>query len=91
MPRIFGIFGAILDLKYSICGTKHQSYLAEEKNKVHFLICLKMLKPDAPSNEKPILTEAPKFVREIPNGKLYTVSTGNNEMSIAHVWASGRK
>lgn len=44
--------------------------------------------PNAPRNLHDILTAPPKFVRETPNGKLFEVSTGNNVVSILHVWGT---
>merc|ERR1712130_302928 len=45
-------------------------------------------KPDAAPNSKPILMAPPKFVRESTNARLYEVDTGNNKVSILHVWGS---
>ena len=33
-------------------------------------------KPDAPLNLSPILDQEPTFVKEVENGRLYTVNTG---------------
>jgi len=43
---------------------------------------------DAPPNLKPILTAPPTFIRESTNGKLFEVDTGNNKVSILHVWGT---
>ena len=46
------------------------------------------LKPDAPRNEMPIITEAPVFERQVQNAKLYWSDSGNNKISIVHVWGT---
>merc|ERR1712131_366819 len=45
-------------------------------------------KPDAPQNEMPILDSPPVFDREIKNAKLYWSDSGNNKISIVHVWGT---
>jgi len=45
-------------------------------------------KPDAPANEMPILDSPPVFDREIKNAKLYWADSGNNKISIVHVWGT---
>lgn len=45
-------------------------------------------KPDAKPNTKPILTGAPVFVRSVPNGKLYTVGSGDDIIPVVHVWGT---
>ena len=45
-------------------------------------------KPDAARNEMPIITEPPVFEREIQNAKLYWSDSGNNRISIVHVWGT---
>jgi len=44
--------------------------------------------PDAPLNLSPILDQEPTFVKEVENGRLYTVNTGNNDVTIAHVFGT---
>lgn len=34
----------------------------------------------------PIYTDAPRFVKSVVNGKLYTVGTGEDAFDIVHVW-----
>ena len=41
-------------------------------------------KPDAPLNLSPILDSEPTFVREVENGRLYTVNTGKCQTSLSY-------
>lgn len=41
---------------------------------------------NATQNLNPIYTDAPRFVKSVVNGKLYTVGTGEDAFDIVHVW-----
>ncbi len=41
-----------------------------------------------PPNLEAVITDKPKFVRQVANGKLYTVGTGDDEMDVMHVWGT---
>ena len=44
--------------------------------------------PNAKPNLNPIIDQAPKFVKQIQNGKLYTVGSGDEQIYIVHLWGS---
>eukprot|EP00054_Salpingoeca_dolichothecata_P003339 m.26484 g.26484 ORF g.26484 m.26484 type:complete len:436 (-) comp13773_c0_seq2:137-1444(-) len=45
-------------------------------------------KPDAPPNTNPILSDPPRFVRAVKNAKLYMVGSGDDTISLVHLWGS---
>jgi len=40
------------------------------------------------SNTNPIQVTTPKFVKQVTNGKLYTIGTGDDQIYLVHVWGS---
>lgn len=44
--------------------------------------------PGAQPNLNPIYTAAPTFVKAVPNGKLYVVGDGDDQISVVHVWGT---
>ena len=42
--------------------------------------------PSAKPNLNPILTGDPVFVRSVKNAKLYKVGTGDDSISLVHLW-----
>jgi exportin-7 len=42
--------------------------------------------PTAKPNNNPIYVDPPSFVKSVPNGKLFTVGIGEDEINIVHVW-----
>ena len=41
-----------------------------------------------PPNLEAVIDEPPVFVRQVANGKLYTVGTGDDIMDVMHVWGT---
>jgi len=41
-----------------------------------------------PPNLNPIDTSAPRFVKQVPYGKLYAAGTGENQFDLLHVWGT---
>jgi len=41
-----------------------------------------------PQNLNPIDTSTPRFVKQVPNGKLYVAGTGENEFDLIHLWGT---
>lgn len=41
-----------------------------------------------PPNLNPIDTSAPRFVKQVPNGKLYAAGTGENQFDLVHLWGT---
>lgn len=44
--------------------------------------------PTAKPNNNPIYVDPPSFVKSVPNGKLFTVGIGEDEINIVHVWGT---
>ena len=42
--------------------------------------------PNAKPNLNPIQTDPPKFIKEVKNGKLYSVGSGEDMIYLVHVW-----
>ncbi len=42
--------------------------------------------PNAKPNLNPIQTDPPKFIKQVKNGKLYSVGSGEDLIYLVHVW-----
>lgn len=42
--------------------------------------------PNAKPNLNPIQTDPPKFIKQVKNGKLYSVGSGEDIIYLVHVW-----
>ena len=42
--------------------------------------------PNAKPNFMPVYTDAPVFVKSVENAQLYTVGSGDDTISVVHVW-----
>ena len=77
------------------------SRAAECHGKVsHYMACIqsprfifydscKQPDPNAKLNLNPIQTDPPKFIKQVKNGKLYSVGSGEDMIYLVHVWGKG--
>lgn len=42
--------------------------------------------PNAKPNLNPIQTDPPKFIKQVKNGKLYSIGSGEDMIYLVHVW-----